>query len=337
MHWRPLVSSVSAPMLRRHFRCIVVLLLLVLILHVSPIRFFTEDFVAELQREIAPADRFSIPRRLWQTWPPSPSSSSSPSSSDADAPPRVVPLAVQAAVWSWHRHNPDYDYQLLSDRALPALLPALPAPLRAQVSALRAAPQLRGLRARLLPYLALHARGGVAADARTSALRPVDAWMPAAQRGRARLVVGVCYDQRRERGVRAGYAHPVQFCPWALAAARGHVAARRVLAQALAGLADMARSQRVPLAAVRVADADVERLAGGAALSAVVFRSLAAAAQAAGDGPLTFANLSGLAAPRRFGEVLVLPVNAFGSGQNHSGSAHDEREALVRYHFDESD
>ena len=314
-------------MLRRHFRCIVILLLVILILHLSPIRFFTEDFVAELQREIAPANRYSIPRRLWQSWP-------HPSPSSAGPPHRAMPLAIQAAVFSWIRRNPDYAYQLLSDRSLPAFLPSLPHRHRAPLRALLAAPHLAGLRARLLPYLALHARGGVHADARTTALRPVDAWIPAPHRARAALVVGVCYDQRREPRVRAGYAHPVQFCPWALAAARGHVAPRRMVAQALAGLAAMAAAQKGPIARVRVDDADVERLTGGAALSAVVFRSLAPAG--ADGGVVTFADLSGLGAPRLFGEVLVLPVNAFGSGQNHSGSTRDEREALVRYHSDTS-
>ena len=49
---------------------------------------------------------------------------------------------------------------------------------------------------------------------------------------------------------------------------------------------------------------------------------------------VTFGNLTFLDQPKRFGDVLILPVSAFGSGQSHPGSkdwGNDEQ--LVSHNF----
>lgn len=48
----------------------------------------------------------------------------------------------------------------------------------------------------------------------------------------------------------------------------------------------------------------------------------------------TNANLTGLTEATLFGDVLILPINAFGTGQGHSGSGHPEDEtALIQHMF----
>lgn len=47
---------------------------------------------------------------------------------------------------------------------------------------------------------------------------------------------------------------------------------------------------------------------------------------------ITIANVSRLESPVQFGDVLILPVSAFGSGQGHSGSKNwGNEEQLVAY------
>ena len=48
----------------------------------------------------------------------------------------------------------------------------------------------------------------------------------------------------------------------------------------------------------------------------------------------TYKNITGLKEPRLFGDILILPIDRFGTGQPHSSSTqNDAASALVRHQF----
>ena len=307
---------------RRHFQCIVIFLLVTLIVLLSPIRFFTEEFAAGLQQELLPSPPHPIPHKIWQLDPRTAGASSTGTLDTLDD-------ALRAAAMSWIARNPDYEYTLLTAAGATALLPRFPKAQRVPLATILSSPRLEPLRAALLPYIILAAVGGTYADRATTALATVASWVPEEHRARTHAVVGMAYDQRGDAELRAGYTHPVQLAPWAFAAARGHPTVLGMVARVLAGAAELASHQRIALGELSLNEMEVERLVGAASWSGAVFQAI----QAASGRVVTFAELSGLSAPRLFRDILVLPINSFGLGQNHSGSTLDEKGALIRHHF----
>ena len=302
---------------RRYFQSIVIFLLTILILLLSPVHFFTEDFITGLQREIVPVPEHLIPHKIWQVKESGNTTTKS-----------GIPSTAHPAILSWILHNPDYEYTLLSDAGGKRLLPLFPKH-RGPLAAIFASARLAHLRAQLLPYMALSAVGGVYASLDTTALVSADTWIPDEHRTKIKAIIGVTYDQRGDERLRDGCAHPVQFGTWTVAAARGHTVGRGMVEQVLAGVAKLAEKQRVAVGNVKLSDDDVRKLTDSAAFSSAAFQSI----QANSAEVITFADLSYLSAPKLFGDILVLPVNRFGMGQSHSGSSSNEKEAFVRHNF----
>ncbi|KAK7744512.1 hypothetical protein SLS53_003396 [Cytospora paraplurivora] len=221
----------------------------------------------------------------------------------------------------------------------------------------------RGIRADLIRYMLLRAEGGVYTDLDTVPLRGIDDWLPWGywlDRG-ARLVVGVEWDElashpdrdpdpdgeggdqaegrSRQRPRPKGVLHPVQFCQWTIvAAAPGHPVFKAMISRALATLAGHRALWGAPtLRRVVLSEQDVLGITGPAAWTEVLLAHMrgAGGGRPAWSGELS--ELSGLRAPRLVGDVLVLPVDAFASGMEHSGATRVEdgvpETAVVRHLF----
>ncbi|KAK2035779.1 hypothetical protein LZ31DRAFT_485812, partial [Colletotrichum somersetense] len=180
-----------------------------------------------------------------------------------------------------------------------------------------------GMKSDLLRYLLLHIEGGVYTDTDTLALKPIDQWVPYHLRNQTRLVVGIEFDQRDDSPW-MDIPHPVQFCQWTIAAAPGHRIFQNMVA----------RIMRSELSLLKLSSFEVMNSTGPAAWTDVVWKYIQATEP---DWGLTdIKNLSRMAAPTLYGDVLVLPINGFGMGQWHSGSVNDGTipdDALVKHLF----
>ena len=103
-----------------------------------------------------------------------------------------------------------------------------------------------GMKSDILRYLLLHAEGGVYADIDTTALKPIDFWVPQHMRDKARLIVGVEFD-RRDGGAWAEIPHWVAFCQYTIAAAPGHPVFEKMVARVLLSLEDLSAAYNLPL------------------------------------------------------------------------------------------
>jgi alpha 1,6-mannosyltransferase len=231
------------------------------------------------------------------------------------------------SIESWLTRSPAYTYTLL-DAPFAATLMARLALLPAHAHLVPTYNSLArpAMRAAFLSYLMLALEGGVYSDMTTSVLRPIREWVPEEMREQARAIVGIGYDARGGRE-RWGVESEVQFCQWTVAAARGH---GLMWAMVDGVVGKVARRVRKGGEAVEWSDRDVLDVTGPAGWTEEVFRYLSKVT----GRTVTWRDVTGLKEPKLFGDVLVLPINGFGTGQEHSGSVKGvSGDALVQHHF----
>ncbi|KAL7942827.1 glycosyltransferase family 32 protein [Trichoderma barbatum] len=188
-----------------------------------------------------------------------------------------------------------------------------------------------GQKSDLLRYLLLSVYGGVYTDTDTVALRPVDVWVPEAYRDKARLVVGIEFD-RRDGGPWADIPHWLQFCQWTIAAAPGHPVFTKMVDRVLHSLDDLSAIHGLPINQLHPESFEVMNSTGPAAWTDVVFEQLQEYNHLLNDTQ----DLSFMEKPTLIGDILILPIDGFGMGQDHSASTNDGSippTAMMRHMF----
>ncbi|EHK19571.1 glycosyltransferase family 32 protein [Trichoderma virens Gv29-8] len=188
-----------------------------------------------------------------------------------------------------------------------------------------------GQKSDLLRYLLLGVHGGVYTDTDTLALKPVDAWVPEALRNKARLIVGIEFD-RRDGGPWADIPHWLQFCQWTIAAAPGHPVFNKMVDRVLHSLDDLSALHGLPISQLKPESFEVMNSTGPAAWTDVVFEQL----QEYNPQLTDTKDLSFMSEPTLIGDILILPIDGFGMGQDHSASTNDGSippTAMMRHMF----
>ncbi|KAG9258761.1 glycosyltransferase family 32 protein [Emericellopsis atlantica] len=268
--------------------------------------------------EISPVSMSLIPPRIWQIMFPK------AGSSDPITPDQLGDTA------SWLALNPDFSYTLIGPKgANDLILEAFPEQPQV-VKVFEDLPNV-AMKSDLLRYGVLHTHGGVYTDTDTVAIRGVDQWIPADIRDQVRLVVGIEYDRRDDRPW-PGIFHWVQFCQWTIAAAPGHPVFEGMIARALRSIMELANQGERAFVDLHLSTLEVMNSTGPAAWTEIVFEHL----QAFDPSLNTTADLSYMEEPTLFGDILVLPIDGFGMGQQHSHSSNDgsvPSAALARHLF----
>ncbi|KAK5953574.1 hypothetical protein OHC33_005518 [Knufia fluminis] len=282
------------------FACFLCLLVLIIYRH--------DALDSLLRRPIIPV----IPQLVWQVF------------LDAGGPPGDL----KAARESWSILNPDHELILVDQSGVSAQLdqylktrPHLQHVLNASVPFV--------LRAAILRYLLLASYGGVYSDIDVTALQPTSTWIPHEFKSAARLVVGIEYDQLDwdERWPRT--IHSVQLCQWTIMVVPDHKVLWTVTERAAYALVDLADKQGTDLSNLDLSDNQIVMSTTGPVVwTAVILEYLRKHFRA----DLQYRDLSNVTEPTLFHDVLILPINAFGTGQEHSGSVRDgSPDALVRH------
>ena len=185
------------------------------------------------------------------------------------------------------------------------------------------------LRADLIRYLVLLGDGGVYSDIDTKALKPIEEWVPSAFKKHANVVIGVEYDKLE--GFRwVDWTLDLQFCTWAMMAQPGHPIMQKTVERAIGRIRKLAQKQGKTISGIKTSFQDVLDTTGPALFTEAVFEGLS---DSTGTN-FTWHNVTGSLTSRLVGDVLILPINAFGSGQSHSHSGSPEEDsALVQHLF----
>lgn len=255
-----------------------------------------------------PAD---FPKRIWQTS-------------------RLTDKAKwEVSSKTWRELNPDWTYHYLDDADATSFVhnhfPQRPSLIRLWDGL--ADPILR---ADLLRYLVLLAKGGVYSDIDTTAIKPISSWIPPHLADQVNAVVGIEYDDKAGSWA----IQPVSFCQWTLMAKPGHPLFARLVDRVISNLEFAARLERVELSRLDLDFGEVLAATGPGLMTDSV---LEVVRDQVGDPNFQWANFHGLKEATVFGDVLVLPINGFAGNQKHSHSgdlAYGER--FVHHHFGRS-
>jgi alpha 1,6-mannosyltransferase len=189
-----------------------------------------------------------------------------------------------------------------------------------------------GMRSDFLRYLLLSVEGGVYSDTDTLAIKSVDNWIDLELRDKVRLVVGIEFD-RLDGPWWGDIPHELQFCQWTIAAAPGHPVFQKMVNRTLVALDELSVQQGgAPIPDLKLESMDVMNTTGPAAWTDAVFLQL----QEYEPALFSVRDLAFMTEPRLIGDVLVLPIDAFGMGQLHSNSTNDgtiPRAALIKHEF----
>ncbi|KAI0965600.1 glycosyltransferase sugar-binding region DXD domain-containing protein-containing protein [Xylaria arbuscula] len=179
----------------------------------------------------------------------------------------------------------------------------------------------------------LFIEGGVYTDVDTEALKPIDLWVPMEYRDQARAVIGIEFDQLD--GVPwLEIPHRLQFCQWSIAAAPGHPVFMKMAHHTIDVLESLAAERNVTLDHLELSSPEVMTSSGPASWTDVVLEQLKEMNQNITD----VTDFSGMKStgPRLVGDILILTIDGFGMGQQHSDSTNDDtipEAALLRHKF----
>jgi len=187
--------------------------------------------------------------------------------------------------------------------------------------------QVPVLRADLFRYLALQTFGGVYSDIDTSCKRPISEWIPSEFRdSNIGAVVGVEYDDTTYKM----FIRPMSFCQWTLMARPQHPLYHKVLQRVIYRLEYLARLQKVTLSQIVPDKMQILEATGPGSWSDAVLEEV----RSQTGQHLQFQDFQGIKKPVLYGDVLLLPINAFGFGQKHSHSSDAAYGVeLARHHF----
>jgi alpha 1,6-mannosyltransferase len=258
-----------------------------------------------------PAYPAEFPKNIWQT------------STHSDQ----AKWEVSSSTWS--DLNPDWSYHYLSDETATSFVHK---EFQDRASIVHFWDSLANpiLRADLLRYLVLLAKGGVYSDIDTTALAPISEWIPGDLTDQVNAVVGIEYDDKPGSWA----IKPIGFCQWTLMAKPGHPLFERVVQRVISNLEFAARLQRVELSLLELDFSEVLAGTGPGLMSDVlidVVRDQMRAPQ------FDWASFHDLREPTLFGDILILPINGFAGNQKHSHSGDPAYgEKLVQHHFGRS-
>jgi alpha 1,6-mannosyltransferase len=229
-------------------------------------------------------------------------------------------------IHSWISKSPSHSYSILDGQGSLAIISKLAKlPKYAHIPPLFYSMPRRVLRADFLRYLLLAIEGGVYSDIDTELLKPIHEWVPDEFKIKTRLIVGLEADQSPPV---AGTTYEVQFCQWTLAGAAEHEALWMMVERILTRIKE--RPFHDPPEDVDYTNDEVLDITGPAGWTEVVFEYLNSVV----DEPVTWKDLTGMTEPRMYGDVLILPINAFATGVPHSGASKEiVDDSFVKHQF----
>ena len=230
---------------------------------------------------------------------------------------------------TWPIKNQDFTYTLLSDDGANAFARERYAR-HPEILSLFLDLKFPILRCDLLRYMLLESEGGIYSDLDTVALHPFSEWIPEHLRDDVRFVVGIEYDQG-EGEPYYGMTEPLQFCQWTMASAPGHHVMRKVVDRVVQSLRTLAAKNHTTVAELNPSDDEVISVTGPLIWTDAIMDAIAETTAT----HISHKNFTGLKEPQLLGDILVLPVDGFATGQPHSGASriegYDPPAAMVRH------
>ncbi|KAI4281697.1 MAG: hypothetical protein L6R35_005584 [Caloplaca aegaea] len=187
-----------------------------------------------------------------------------------------------------------------------------------------------------LRYLLLAGDGGVYADSDVEMIKPLQDWVPVPYRNVARAMIGVEKDHPAEDEP-DGWSF--RFVQHTLITAKAHPIMINMVRNITDKMLQLSHEKDTPLSQLELHDRDVVRITGPRGFKDVVFEHLSGEV---GES-IGWRNVTQMKEPKLFGDTLIVPINFFAAGQQHSGSDGTSPDKRVQHywsgtwrHWDES-
>jgi len=283
-------------------------------LHSKPLR-------SQLAYQFPYDDEAKFPGYIWQTWKYGPGDSN-------------FEEQFRSTEASWSEKHPGFVHEVITDDVAVHLIRHLYAAIPDVLRAYEALPK-PVLKADFFRYLILLARGGIYSDIDTEALKPATDWVPKeVPRSTYGLVVGIEADPDRPDW-HDWYSRRIQFCQWTIQSKAGHPILREIVAAITEQT--LAAKKAGKLSAKKMLSSIVE-MTGPAIWTDKIFDYFNDPAyfdMSTSTGNITWEAFTGITAPKKVGDVVILPITSFSPGVKQMGAGEvDDPMAFVKHNFE---
>ncbi|KAF2635288.1 hypothetical protein P280DRAFT_523374 [Massarina eburnea CBS 473.64] len=260
-----------------------------------------------------------FPAYIWQTWKYTPAQGEfSESFREAEA--------------SWTIHHPTFVHEVITDDVAVHLIRHLYASVPQVLEAYNALP-LPVLKADFFRYLILLARGGIYSDIDTAALKSAADWIPSDVPSNSYgIVVGIEADPDRPDWAE-WYSRRIQFCQWTIQSKPGHP----VLVDVVANITQETL-KRKDLNMLSKDTKNIIEFTGPALWTDSFFNFFNNPDyfdMSTSKGNITWEHFTGMKAPKKVGDVIILPITSFSPGVKTMGAGEeDDPMAFVKHNFE---
>ncbi|KAI0385133.1 glycosyltransferase family 32 protein [Hypomontagnella monticulosa] len=258
-----------------------------------------------------------FPAYIWQTWKWTPASGE---------------FTFRDQEASWTMQHPGFVHEVITDQVAVHLLRLLYAPVPEVLEAYNALPQ-PVLKADFFRYLILLARGGIYSDIDTYAIRSALDWIPdSVPKESIGLVIGIEADPDRPDW-KDWYSRRIQFCQWTIQAKPGHPVLRDIVARITKETLKR-KSENLFVSKEK----SVVEFTGPAVWTDTIFDYFNDPRyfdMSNSQNNITYMNFTGIEAPKKVGDVIVLPITSFSPGVQQMGAKdYDDPMAFVKHDFE---
>ncbi|EUC48371.1 glycosyltransferase family 32 protein [Bipolaris oryzae ATCC 44560] len=259
------------------------------------------------------------PAYIWQTWKHTPQSGE-------------FEEIFREPEASWTIHHPSFVHEVITDDVALHLIRHLYASVPEVVEAYNAMPA-PVLKADFFRYLILLARGGIYSDIDTTALKPAFEWIPSDVAANSYgMVIGIEADPDRPDWA-DWYSRRIQFCQWTIQSKPGHPVLVDVVARITEETLNRKRAGKLT-----ANHKDIVEFTGPAVWTDTIFSYFNNPDffdMSTSKGNITWENFTGMKAPKKVGDVIVLPITSFSPGIKTMGAGEDDDPmAFVKHSFE---
>ncbi|KAJ5594710.1 uncharacterized protein N7459_000918 [Penicillium hispanicum] len=245
---------------------------------------------------------------------------------------RTESLSATQREWvdSWTKKNPFYRQELLTDQSSTSFVREHFSKTRPDIVDVYESLPIPILRADLLRYLIILAKGGVWSDLDVTCEKNVTDWVPPKyQNQNIDMVVGLEFDVEWHG---PGTEVASQFCNWVFMAKKSSRNLLVIVDSVVATIRDIAAANGVQVEdlTLDMLPIDVVNVTGPKIMTIALMESLGKLLGREVDDR----DFSGIKRPKLVGDVLIMPGVSFAAAQN--GYPTDQGDALVSHHYEGS-
>jgi len=234
-------------------------------------------------------------------------------------------------VKTWSDLNPDYRHEVLTDEMMESYVKDHFHVSHPEIEQMYSEAKDYILRSDLIRYLILLADGGVYNDLDVGCVKPISTWVPKQYKDSAGIVLGVEVDNKYGPDGRTftNGADLFQLVNWTIMSKPNQPFIWFLVKRVIDNIKNLARSQQKSISDLTYTIQDVLYSTGPAALTRAFFDY---ASDITGSN-VTYHNFTKIREPRLIGEVVILPIQAFGAGHQveWAGGKQDGTELIHHY------